>query len=105
MRIKAFISVGLMLLLSLSTTPVYAVPALPHAFYGTVEINGSPAPIGTSVSARGTGVLTNIPQNPVATTVAGEYGTGGLYLLVQGDISPGAMITVFVKCLSTGETA
>ncbi len=92
-------------MLILSAAPVYAQPALPHAFYGTVTINGYPASIGTRVEARGTGVMTNIPQNPLTTTVAGEYGSDGLYLLVQGDISSGATITFYVNGRNTGETA
>ena len=109
MRVKTLVSIGLLLLLllMLCATPVYAngIPALPHAFHGTVTINGSSAPAGTTVSATGTGVMTNIPQNPVTTTVTGQYGTGGLYLLVQGDILDGATITFYVNGRSTGQTA
>ena len=85
--------------------PVYAIPALPHAFYGTVTINNSSAPAGTEVSAIGTGVTTSVIQNPVTTTVAGQYGNGGLYLLVQGDILDGATITFYVNGVSTSQTA
>ncbi len=104
MRRKAFISLGLMLLLSLLAVPVYAIPALPHAFYGTVTINNSSAPVGTEVEARGTGVTRNIPQNPLTTTVVGQYGNDGLYLLVQGDILDGATITFYVNGRSTGQS-
>jgi len=38
-------------LLAFGATPVYAVPALPHAFYGSVTINGTAAPDGSRVSA------------------------------------------------------
>ena len=104
MKVKIFISIGLVLLLSLIAVPVYAIPALPHAFYGSITVNGYPASIGTRVEARGTGVMTGIPQNPVTTTVAGEYGSAGLYLLVQGDITPGTTITFYVNGSSTGQT-
>ena len=102
---KAFIFIALAFLLVFYAAPAYAQPALPHAFYGSVTINGAPAPDGTQVSATGTGVTTGIPQNPVTTTVAGQYGTDGLYLLVQGDIQNGATITFYAKGVSTHQTA
>jgi len=110
MRRKAFISLGLILLLSLLAVPVYAngIPDLPHAFYGTVTINGSPAPVGTEVEARGEGVLTDIEDNPTITTVRGIYGTDNPFehrLIVQGDILDGATITFYVNGRSTGQTA
>ncbi len=106
MRVKTLVSIGLLLGFILSATPVYAVPALPHAFYGSVYINGSPAPPGTQVTATGTGVMTAIPQNPLTTTASGQYGTGGTYLLVQGDdVLDGATITFYVNGVSTGQTA
>ncbi|MBA7563940.1 hypothetical protein ES708_05602 [subsurface metagenome] len=100
MRIKAFISLGLVSLLSLIAVPVYAngIPDLPHAFYGTLTVNGSTSSSGYQVEARGTGVITtDVPRNPITTTVAGEYGSDGLYLLAQGDIPPLATITFYVN--------
>ncbi len=99
---------ALALSLVLSATPVYAVPALPHAFYGSVSINGSPAPPGTSVEARGTGVMTGIQDNPTVTTVTGVYGSSNPFqsrLIVQGEIEEGATITFYVNGVSTGQTA
>jgi len=88
-------------LLTLFATPALAQePSLPHAFYGAVEINGSPAPIGTEVEARGEGVLTSIEDNPTVTTVAGIYGTSNPFehrLIVQGDIEEGTTITFYVN--------
>jgi len=98
----------LALSLALSATPVYAVPALPHAFYGSVSINGAPAPPGTSVEARGTGIMTGIEDNPTVTTASGIYGTSNPFqhrLIVQGDIEEGATITFYVNGISTGQTA
>ena len=99
MKVKIFISTGLVSLLSLLAVPVYAngIPDLPHAFYGTLTVNGSTASSGYQVEARGTGVTTDVPRNPITTTVAGEYGSAGLYLLVQGDIPPLATITFYVN--------
>ena len=97
-------------LLTLFTTPVYAqgVPALPHAFYGTVKINGSPAPVGTEVELRGEGVQAGVEGNPVVTVVAGIYATSNPLeskLVVQGDIAEGAILTFYVNGVATGHTA
>ncbi|MBA7613976.1 hypothetical protein ES703_21237 [subsurface metagenome] len=92
---KITIFILLAFLLVFCATPAYAVPALPHAFYGSVEINDAAAPDGTQVSAtvdNGTIVST---QNPV-TTAGDSYGITSLKLLVQGDIPPGATITFYV---------
>jgi len=97
------------LLTLLFTTPALAqVPSLPHAFYGAVEVNGNPAPIGAQVEARGAGVTTGIMGNPITVTEAGKYGgPGGLdpKLVVQGDIEEGTTITFYVNEVSTGQTA
>jgi len=111
MKAKTIAFILLAVLLALFTTPVYAqgdVPPLPHAFYGTVKINGSPAPVGTEVEARGEGVLTGVEGNPVITTVAGKYGGSGPLepkLIVQGEIADGAILTFYVNGVSTGQTA
>ncbi|KKM66699.1 hypothetical protein LCGC14_1478560, partial [marine sediment metagenome] len=106
---KLTILVSMVLALSLVlATPVYAVPALPHAFYGSVTVNGAPAPPGTSVEARGTGVMTGIEDNPTVTTVSGIYGTSDPFahrLVVQGDILDGTILTFYVNGTSTGQTA
>jgi len=95
---KLTIFIILAVLLALGVAPVYAsgIPALPNAFYGNVLINGSSAPISTTISASGEGVKTNTIQNPVKTTRVGGYGIDSLKLLVQGDILDGATITFYV---------
>jgi hypothetical protein len=83
-------------------------PPLPHAFYGKVEINGSPAPIGTVVMASGEGVAPDADANPFVTTVVGEYGGAGGFdpkLIVQEWIAGGATLTFYVNGHSTGQTA
>jgi hypothetical protein len=97
-------------LLAMAVSPVYAddFPALPHAFYGTVEINGSPAPAGTEVAARGEGVKTGVDKNPIVTTAEGKYGGSDGFdpkLVVWGDIAEGAIVTFYVNGFSTGQTA
>jgi hypothetical protein len=111
MKIKMFAFVLLAVMLAMAVSPAYAdvAPTLPHAFYGTVEINGSPAPVGTSVSARGDGVATGVDQNPLETTIEGEYGGGDdpmePKLIVWGSIAEGATVTFYVNGFSTGQTA
>jgi len=110
MRTKVFAFATVAILLMLWATPVYGqeVPPLPHAFYGTVEINDSPAPVGTQVEARGEGVRTGIEGNPILTVAAGVYGSPnpmGSKLIVQGDILDGATVTFYVNGVSTEQTA
>jgi hypothetical protein len=110
MKAKMVAFIILAVLLALSVTPVYAdnAPVLPHAFYGTVEVNGSPAPVGTQVEVRGDGVQTGIGNNPIVITVEGEYGSSGAFepkLIVQGDIAEGATLAFYLNGVSTGQTA
>ena len=97
---KVVTFIALALLLVLCASPAYAngvPPQLPHAFYGSVLVNGSPAPDGTEVSATvDDGEVITSTQNPT-TTAGGSYGVGDSpYLLVQGNITPGATITFHV---------
>ncbi|MCK4305239.1 MAG: hypothetical protein KAY24_13465, partial [Candidatus Eisenbacteria sp.] len=96
---KLIAFVALVFLLGLSATPAYAngIPALPHAFYGSVTIKpGASAPEGTQISASvDEGDVLTTSQNPIA-TVNGNYGNDGLHLLVQGYGLSGA-ITFYVN--------
>lgn len=107
-KLASFIVLAFMLVFC--AVPAYAngIPNLPHAFYGSVKINGSPAPVGTTVEARGEGVATGVAGNPVTTTTSGIYGTASPFeprLVVQGDINEGTTITFYVNDVSTGKTA
>jgi len=114
MKAKAVAFMLLAVVLTLFTIPAYAdgvsppVP-VPHAFYGTVEVNGDPAPVGTEVEARGEGVLTGVDGNPVVIIVDGKYGSLDdpfePKLIVQGDIADGTILTFYVNGVSTGQTA
>jgi hypothetical protein len=76
-----------------------AQPQLPHAFYGIVEVGGSPASLGIAVEAVGSGVRSNIAGNPVTTLADGSYGAINFTsqkLLVQGDIAAGAPLQFYV---------
>jgi len=112
MKVKTsnFTFLAVLLTLALFTTPVYAqaIPALPHAFYGTVEVNGSLAPAGTQVEARGDGVQTGVGTNPIVVAVGGSYGSSNPLepkLVVQGDIADGTTLTFYVNGVSSGQTA
>jgi len=111
MKAKMVAFMFLAMLLALAATPVYAdsAPTLPHAFYGVVEINGSPAPVGTLVKVVGEGVQTGVGTNPIVTDVEGEYGGGtdpmAPKLVVQGGVSDGTTVTFYVNGFSTGQTA
>jgi len=110
MRTKVITLATGVLLLMLWATPVHAqeIPPLPHAFYGTVEVNDGPASSGTEVEARGEGIRTDIQGNPIVTTAAGVYGSPdpmGPKLIVQGDLLDGATITFYINGVSTEQTA
>jgi len=101
LRIALVLAVILILTLPLE---VAAQPPLPHFFCGNVTVDGSPAPVGTKVEARGTGVLTGIDGNPITTTVSGKYGDNSLNrLVVQGNITEGTVLTFYVNGVNTGQ--
>jgi hypothetical protein len=74
--------------------------SLPHAFYGSLTINGAAAPAGTVVELRGEGILAGVNGNPLATTEAGSYGSADRYgtkLLGQGQVEDGTVLTFYVN--------
>jgi hypothetical protein len=78
------------------------MPMLPHAFYGSVTVEGQPASAGTQVEARGEGVTVGVVGNPLTTTVAGFYGGAQAFdakLVAQGAMQEGAAITFYVNGL------
>jgi len=97
----------------LCAVPAFAVPAfadtptklpsIPHAFYGTLTMGGSDAPVGTVVTAKVGGVQCG----SITTTVAGQYGGSGAFdakLTVTGEIATGATISFFVNDVDTTQT-
>ena len=110
MKVKPIGAIVLALMISLFfAAPVYAdgEPVEPHPFYGTLTINGMPAPPGVEVEAGGEGVLTGVPYNPLTTTEAGHYGgPDGLdpALVIQGNITNGTNITFYINGFDTGQT-
>jgi hypothetical protein len=60
------------------------VPQLPEAYYGTITINGIPAPAGTEIIA----MINGIEKGRFTTTAVGIYGGSGTFdpkLIVAGD--------------------
>ena len=97
----ALLIVGAVLAATCTATAAHAQsPPPPQALYGSVEVNGQPAPVGAQIEARGAGVKTGILGNPLVTTVAGRYGGPTLAepkLGVQGSIEEGALIEFYVN--------
>ena len=75
MRAKVIAFVALATLLMLWAAPAYGqeIPPLPHAFYGTVKINNSSAPVGTRVEAMTS--LTLPPVTPAFRDAVRELAT------------------------------
>jgi hypothetical protein len=85
---------------TIAATFAALIPAFPQAFYGTVFVNGQPAPLGASIEARGTNVKNGIPGNPITTTEAGKYGgptAFDLKLVVQGNLTDGSAIEFYIN--------
>ena len=89
--------------LLLCAIPAYAdLPTMPHAFYGTLTVVGSPAAVGTVVTAK----VDDVECGSITTTVAGQYGGSGAFdpkLTVSGEIATGAEIKFYVNDFYTGE--
>ena len=84
-------------------------PTLPHYFYGTVTVNGTAAPAGTTIEAMCTGVV-NDASNPITITQPGVYGSANPLasvprLLVQGTITDGATIEFYINGFKANETS
>ena len=45
-------SLLLVLIIGIASADDVIIPLKPHEFYGTVTINGAPAPVGTSIIAK-----------------------------------------------------
>jgi hypothetical protein len=83
---------------------VFAVPGIPNAFYGTVTLNGNPAPDGTVVTAKINGV-----EVARTTTKNGKYGYSPVFYVddPNNDLCIGGcpVIHFYVNGIDTGKTA
>ena len=88
---------------TVSITVVQDQPSLcSHSFYGTVTIDGKPAPEYVTIIATGDGVIPNLTGNPVTTQEGGNYGAAGdpgNNLVVEGSILNGTPIRFSVNGL------
>jgi len=88
---------GLLILVSLSISGVSASPQLPCEFYGTVTINGDPAPVGTVIAAY----VNSVKQGTISVKESGKYGDVGTFderlivLAGENDFSGGAPVITF----------
>lgn len=97
------LTISALLFISLAPVAYAGVPSLPHTFYGTVKINGTNAPTGTTVVAKVDGVACG----SYTTSEAGTYGDleKADHLVVQGTIDEGATINFYVNNADTSQTA
>ncbi|MDV2481735.1 hypothetical protein F8E02_06885 [Methanoculleus sp. Wushi-C6] len=81
-------------------------PVLPHEFYGSVTIGGSPAPAGTVITAK----IAGVGCGSVQMIEAGRYGSPDESLGSRLDVTAtadraGATITFYVNGVAAQETA
>jgi len=74
-KVAVLIILATLLLFSLVTSCSAGAPALPCEFYGTVTIDGSPAPVGTILSAK----IGDAERGRLVLEKAGEYGGSGTF--------------------------
>jgi len=90
--------------LLLCAVPAYAsIPTMPHAFYGTLTIAGSPAAVGTVVTAK----VNEVQCGSITTTVTGQYGGSGAFdekLTVTGDFETPATIYFYAGSKVANQT-
>ncbi len=105
-KLRLVVTLVLLVSLAIGVAAEESVPTLPHEFYGTVTIGGSPAPAGTVIVA----VIGGTECGSVTTTGSGEYGSAirhkGTNLLIPGSAEQvGETITFLVNEQTAQETA
>ena len=91
MRTICLILIGCALLCAI---PAVAIPQLPSEFYGTITIDGAPAPVGTVITAEINGQV----KGNITITTAGKYGGPGSFddrLVVTGEDSDVSQLITF----------
>ena len=81
MRTICLILIGCALLCAI---PAVAIPQLPSEFYGTITIDGAPAPAGTIISAQ----INGQEKGNITVVTPGKYGGSGSFeerLVVPGE--------------------
>ena len=96
-----FLTIAISTFLIFSTIGL-AIPSPPNYFYGSVTVNGAPAPDGTTVTAKINGI-----DVKSTTTSEGKYGYSPSFFVPDTDPStrPGSTISFFVNGVNTGQTS
>ena len=90
------IVIGIVLISNL----VFAIPGIPHQFYGSVTYNGQSAPDGLSVVAKINGV-----EVASTTTSGGKYGYSPVFYVDDpNNIRAGDTVNLFVNGIDTGQS-
>ena len=75
-----------------------AIPPMPTEFYGSVVIDGTPAPVGTTISAQ----INGVEKGTIKTVVDGFYGGPGIFderlkaSVSEDEYKPGAIEIIFL---------
>lgn len=83
-------AVAILAILAFPSVTAQEEPLLPHLFYGRAFVGDTPVPAGTPIEARGPGITTGIPGNPVFVGEDGRFGGPGSFeekLMVSGNIT------------------
>ncbi|MBU4204605.1 hypothetical protein KKE19_00385 [Patescibacteria group bacterium] len=103
MKIKLLIISIICAAIILPVFVLAAPPQLPHILYGNVTNNGNNVPVNTVIIAKVGGV----EKGRITVSTAGQYGGSGALdekLLVQGNISNGAVISFYIGDNSASQT-
>lgn len=95
--------IGFMISLIIFSAIAFAIPGIPHQFYGSVTYNGAPAPNGVSVVAK----INNV-EVASTTTKDGKYGYNPVFYVEDPNNDrerKGETINFFVNGIDTGVTA
>lgn len=88
MKAITFIAFAMIVLIA-SSSASFAIPEKPNQFWGTVTINGAPAPDGTAITSKIDGVSTES-----TTTSGGSY---SLILTDQNSVNSGKTVVLYVS--------
>ncbi|MDD3135492.1 MAG: hypothetical protein PHF64_03245 [Methanoregula sp.] len=102
-RNRIIIVIGLSILVLVAVVSAAEIPPFPCEFYGQVNINGQPAPVGALIEAK----INGQTAGSLTTTAPGAYGGPGTFdtrLVVNGQAN-GDSITFSVNGILANQTA
>jgi len=105
-RIRVIVISVLFLMLAISVAAfAEEIPMLPQEYYGTLTLNGTPAPVGTELVAK----IDGVQRGSLITTSVGKYGGPGTFdekLVVSGQYSDiAATVTFWINGIQAEQTA